>query len=314
MGTAIFNAVTLPFQFSELDNHSFFLLNSVKETHHRHAFDRTPFLHYPNKNFITIHERIVLMTAHGKLGISLLAFLLLFSHCRADSPLDTLRQKAARGDAESQVQLGDIYKDGRGVEKDNQEAVKWYRKAAEQGDAEGQHRLGGMYYKGLGVKQSYVEAMKWFKKAAEQGDKRSQFNVGMMYDNGLGVQQNYAEAVKWYKMAADQKNADALFSLGLMYFLGEGVAQNDAKAATFFKKAADLGNVDALVNIGSMFRDGRGVGKDYVKAIAYWTVALQLNNDETANKNLLVALADATSEQYAEGRRQAVVIFNNIPK
>ncbi len=48
-----------------------------------------------------------------------------------------------QGDAYAQFLLGVIYEIGRGVTKDESEAVKWYRKAAEQGDAkEALKRLG----------------------------------------------------------------------------------------------------------------------------------------------------------------------------
>ena len=42
--------------------------------------------------------------------------------------------------------LGLIYAMGRGVAKDQVEAVKWYRKAAEQNHAEAQYNLGVCYY------------------------------------------------------------------------------------------------------------------------------------------------------------------------
>ena len=45
-----------------------------------------------------------------------------------------------------QVELGDCYAKGLGVEKDLKEAVKWYRKAAEQGHAQAKKRLRDLGY------------------------------------------------------------------------------------------------------------------------------------------------------------------------
>ena len=45
------------------------------------------------------------------------------------------RALAALGNADAQTNLGYAYSNGRGVEQDYAEAVKWYRLAAEQGDA-----------------------------------------------------------------------------------------------------------------------------------------------------------------------------------
>ena len=48
--------------------------------------------------------------------------------------IDVLRLKAEyQGDAEAQFQLGECYETGDTVDKDLQQAAKWYRMAAEQG-------------------------------------------------------------------------------------------------------------------------------------------------------------------------------------
>ena len=56
------------------------------------------------------------------------------------------RLGAERGDAESQLYLGVMYLFGKGVPKDDGQAIIWWRKAAEQGLAEAQVQLGIMYY------------------------------------------------------------------------------------------------------------------------------------------------------------------------
>ena len=80
-----------------------------------------------------------------------------------------LIERAEKGDADAQYNLGVCYYNGYGVAQDKGEAVKWYRKAAEQGFADAQYWLGVCYYNGYGVAQDYDEAVKWIRKAAEQG-------------------------------------------------------------------------------------------------------------------------------------------------
>jgi len=87
--------------------------------------------------------------------------------------------------------------------------VKWYRKAADQGDAGGQSNLGFMYAEGRGVAKDEAEAVKWYRKAAEQGNAPAQFNLGFMYDKGRGVAKDDAEAYKWYLLAGAQGNVAA---------------------------------------------------------------------------------------------------------
>src|SRR5215470_8274020 len=76
-------------------------------------------------------------------------------------PIEEVKAKAEAGDAESQVELGLRYEQGKGVAKDQVEAVKWYRKAAEQNNAMGQINLAGCYLQGRGVTEDLVEAYKW---------------------------------------------------------------------------------------------------------------------------------------------------------
>ena len=68
---------------------------------------------------------------------------------------------------------------------------------AEQGHATAQNNLGVMYTKGSGVPQNDQEAIRWYRKAADQGYVIAQYNLGWMYDNGRGVPQNDQEAIRW---------------------------------------------------------------------------------------------------------------------
>ena len=148
------------------------------------------------------------------------------------------KAKAEQGDAEAQFDLGFCYDDGRGVEKDYGEAVKWYRKAAEQGHAPAQFNLGYCYANGQGVRKDKEEAVKWYRKAAEQNYTPAQSNLGCCYDSGQGVATDYVEAVKWYRKAAEQGHIEAQFNLGYCYTNGQGVAKNKVEAYAWFSMAA----------------------------------------------------------------------------
>jgi Sel1 repeat len=155
------------------------------------------------------------------------------------------RIRAEQGDAESQFRLGSIYFYGRGVSRDDAEAVDWYRKSAEHGYARGEYGLSNMYREGRGVSQDYAEASRWCRKAAEQGYAKAQAALGFMYYSGKGAPQDYSEAVRWYRKAADQGEGNAQYSLGYMYFNGIGVPQDRAEADVLFREAATQGNEDA---------------------------------------------------------------------
>jgi len=73
-----------------------------------------------------------------------------------------------------------MYRDGRGVDKDEVRAVNWYRLAAEQGYSDAQVNLGLMYEEGLGVLKDEMEAISWYCRAAEQGDSDGQMETILM--------------------------------------------------------------------------------------------------------------------------------------
>ena len=68
------------------------------------------------------------------------------------------------------VNLGTAYYDGKGVKKDYQKAIEYYKKAADLGDVVAYVNLGKIYYEGKGVKQDYQKALQYYKKAADLGD------------------------------------------------------------------------------------------------------------------------------------------------
>jgi TPR repeat protein/WD40 repeat protein len=77
-------------------------------------------------------------------------------------------------------------------------------------DPEACYRLGQMYRCGKGVVKDNNEAFKWFKKAAERGHKEAQFDIGNMHCKGEGVKQDYIEAYKWYILSSNQGCTEAI--------------------------------------------------------------------------------------------------------
>jgi TPR repeat protein len=72
------------------------------------------------------------------------------------------RLAAEQGDAGGQCNLGMCYLHGVGVEKDNDEAVRWFRLAADQNDASGLSQLATCYSRGVGVEMNPSEAIRLF--------------------------------------------------------------------------------------------------------------------------------------------------------
>lgn len=123
------------------------------------------------------------------------------------------------------------------------EAVKWYRKAVEQGSYAAKYRLGLCYYEGRGVAKDDIEAVILFKEAVntKYPDTNALYALGVCYYKGEGVGKNYVEAMKLFKKAADRFNAKAQKKLGDFYYYGYGVLKDYYEAAAWYKKALDAG-------------------------------------------------------------------------
>ena len=159
------------------------------------------------------------------------------------SPLSDVLLCALREQAFAQHILGLWYDTGDySLTEDDEEAVRWYRRAAEQGYARGQSALGFMYAHGEGVPEDDIEAVRWYRFAAEQGWVNAQYNLGLMYADGEGVPEDDEEAVRWYRLAADQGYASAQTNLGLMYANGEGVPEDLVLAYMWYNLSAGQGN------------------------------------------------------------------------
>jgi TPR repeat protein len=74
------------------------------------------------------------------------------------------KDKTAR--AEALYNLGDHYWYGFGVEEDDDEALKYYRKAAELGYADAMNAIAWCYSQGYGVERNLEASYEWYKKTA----------------------------------------------------------------------------------------------------------------------------------------------------
>ncbi|GAB5405874.1 MAG: hypothetical protein Aurels2KO_41050 [Aureliella sp.] len=102
-------------------------------------------------------------------------------------------------------------------------AFKKFQTAAKQGHADSQFNLGLMYEQGIGVERNEMQAVAWYGQSATQGNSAAQFNLGVLYENGRGTAVNFEQANKWYRLASVQGDPLAIGNLGMLYIRGDGV-------------------------------------------------------------------------------------------
>ncbi|MDX0651830.1 peptidoglycan-binding protein [Sinorhizobium medicae] len=152
---------------------------------------------------------------------------------------------AKGGDPLAFYEIGARYTEGRGVEADRAEAVKWYQRAADAGVVPAEYRLASLYEKGAGVPRDGAKAKALYLKAAAAGNASAIHNLAVMLAGGREGPPDLAEAAKWFEKAANLGVRDSQFNLAVLYARGDGVARNLENSYKWFAIAARDGDKDA---------------------------------------------------------------------
>jgi TPR repeat protein len=195
------------------------------------------------------------------------------------------RQAAEQGDVAAQYFLSRSYYLSEGVEKDDEQAFRWCQLAAEQGYPSAQFCMCQFYFLGEGVEKDDVQAFRWCQLAAEQGHPRAQVVLGIRYMGGIGVRKDKKQGAHWFKLAAEQGEDDAQNNLGQAYLVGNGVKQDYKIAIHWFRLSAVQGVANAQNSLGVMYFLGQGVEQDYEMAV-HWVRLAAKQGHSTAQNNL----------------------------
>ena len=121
--------------------------------------------------------------------------------------IEYYRKGAEAGDATCQVAMGMVYQAGEripgGVATDPAEAAKWYGMAADQGQLEGIYHLAMMNARGLGIEKNEKEGVKLYRKGAELGSADCVLALGRCYLEGIGVEVDSVMAYALFSASLD---------------------------------------------------------------------------------------------------------------
>lgn len=193
---------------------------------------------------------------------------------------------AKAGQAGCQMLLGQLYKYGWAVERDQGEAVKWMTKAADQGQVAAIENLADSYRLGWGVPQDFAKAMALFKTAAANGNTWAMSGIGTLHRLGQGVAKNPQEGLRWTRQAAEQGNPSAQAILADLYRRGDSVERSPDEAFQWALKSSKQDWPSGHNVLGLLLRDGVGVRRDSQRAIELFRMAAQSNRVPIAFANL----------------------------
>lgn len=128
---------------------------------------------------------------------------------------------AARGDADALFNLGQAYKLGRGVAKNETIAQEYYRKAATRGHGPAQEKLGITLYAQPATR---AEGIRWLEQAAKSNQARAQYVLGVAHFNGDAAPRNWPLAYAYMLRA---NNGGVPQSVAALATMNANISIND---------------------------------------------------------------------------------------
>ena len=160
--------------------------------------------------------------------------------------LNTFYALAKEDDAKAQYNVGLLYANGLGVQKDLVEAQQWYERAAKQGNGAAQYNLAQIYHlEGRKDIHAYEKAKYWYEKAIEAGINEAYNNLGALYLEGLGLEKNEQKAFELCKIGSEKGDNAAKVNMAVLYAWGESVSHDKMKAYESLKNALKSGKSEA---------------------------------------------------------------------
>ena len=141
--------------------------------------------------------------------------------------------------------------------------------AAEEGNPWAQARLAYCYKEGVGVEKDEDKYLELIQKCAEV-DPYAQCELALAYKNGKLGGKNPVEALKWKLKAAQQGHSRAINMVAINYMSDVGVEQDKFEGARLFHASAQLGNRWGLGNFAGALRTGRGMEKPDPTEADHW--------------------------------------------
>lgn len=206
-----------------------------------------------------------------------------------------LKESSDLGNELAPNMIGYMYSSGEGVQKNAEEAEKWFALGSERGDKMAMYNLAISLDQKLKNGDSKIGVYKLLIDSAELGyyPARSKLDIAplilqaesntsnyevlaSLIDEKAKLQNKSAIALQGWLLLQNKKSSNvdknrgiellkkadslgdarAAYRLGWMSYKGNHVEANTAKAIEFFKRSADLGDPMAQLQIAKMYRDG----------------------------------------------------------
>jgi hypothetical protein len=212
-------------------------------------------------------------------------------------------EELAKTNYPAKVVVGYYYLEGKGINKDVQKAVIWFKDAISKPHDDIGRAYGNLAYcdeYGLGVDQDPVKAYEYYLLGATNNDNNSYCYLAQCYEFGQGTDKNLDEALKWYdkciKNGTPAGRRMSQVRSGYILAFEKGEMQQGMQ---FLETAGENGSAAAYYFLGDIYNQGIGnIAIDYTKALSYFKKSI---NTDQILPDVLTIIADF----YYEGKGTA---------
>jgi len=209
--------------------------------------------------------------------------------------ISKLRARAEEGDQNAQYWMGSAYVEGRGVQPNLDEAVKFFALAAAQDEKRSKEILAVEYLYGeqeYSVEKKHT-GLKYMREIADAGDEDAAINIIDIYGfNAVdGIPADLSKLIEAAEVYADRGNTYAIIVLAHTYdtlstneAVSDASYKDDKKAVRWYERILILGDQEykeeASMCLANMYMEGRGVEEDPARGVKYLELAVQCGNME----------------------------------
>lgn len=192
-----------------------------------------------------------------------------------------LEQEQNTHDPFTEMCIGSMYLNGKGTDKDIENAIIWFNKASLSSNPDAAYQLAYIYSSDKynlndaeKAKEYYKTAIEGYEKSENKNESSSaEYRLGNMYFRALGTEQNIEKAISWFNKSMKNGNADATYRLAQIFSSAEYGFLDTEKSDIFYKYAANLGNYYANYYLGK-----QNLENNNIKAsIEYFEKAAECN-------------------------------------
>ena len=216
---------------------------------------------------------------------------------------DVIYDQAQSGVAAAQFRLAMMYRDGKDVEKDDEQYKEWMKKAADQGYVDAQVAYADILYES-GSEEDISEALILYQAAADKGNSPARMKISSFVGDSeadpdraeiLNLCKSLAESgnpsdvtryaavllkTAWseedrkksyekYLEASSDGNPDVFYQLAMMCRDGIGTQKNTERYIEMLHKAAEAGHLKSMTDLASIYQEGKLLEPDEKKAFKW---------------------------------------------